>query len=84
MEVQTSLPQQKIKYMHYAQSVGRLLIQLLYLILLQVILLIRGALRGPNQEGGGRRADDEGQWRTADGDKFLLLFSITPFCGGLE
>ena len=23
------------------------------------------------------RADDEGQWRTADGEKFLLLFRYT-------
>ena len=25
--------------------------------------------------GGGQTADDEGQWQTADGEKFLLLFS---------
>ena len=25
--------------------------------------------------GEGRTADDEGQWRTADREKFLLLFS---------
>ena len=30
-------------------------------------------------EGGGRRANDEELWRTADGDKFLLLFSITRY-----
>ena len=28
---------------------------------------------------GGPRADDEGQCRTADGDKFLLFFSNTLF-----
>ena len=26
-------------------------------------------------EGGGRTADNEGQWRTADREKFLLRFS---------
>ena len=31
------------------------------------------------RRSGGRRADDEGQWRTADGEKFLLLFSNTIF-----
>ena len=28
-------------------------------------------------DGGGRRSDDEGLWRTADGEKCLLLFSNT-------
>ena len=35
----------------------------------------QGALKGA--PSGGRRADDEGLWRTADGEKFLLLFSNT-------
>ena len=35
-------------------------------------------------EGRGRRADDEGQWRTADGEKFLLLLSNTPSSEGCQ
>ena len=66
----------------YAQSVGRLLLQLIHLILLQVILLIRGALKGApsggrRAEGGGRRAEGGRGRAMADGDKFLLLFSNT-------
>ena len=34
-------------------------------------------IRGHKALSGGRRADDKGLWRTADGDKFLLFFSNT-------
>ena len=74
---------------YYDQSVRRLLLQLLHLILLQVILLIRGAkgsIRGPSggpqggpirwSEARGRRADDEGQRRTADSGQTEVF---TPF-----
>ena len=32
---------------------------------------------GERRAEGGHWADDEGQWRTADGEKFLLRFSNT-------
>ena len=32
---------------------------------------------GERRVEGGHRADDEGQWRTVDGEKFLLRFSNT-------
>ena len=33
---------------------------------------------GERKAEGGHWADDKGQWRTADRDKFLLRFSNTP------
>ena len=52
-------------------------------ILLQVILLIWGTLKGAplggrRAEGGGWATKGRGGGRTADGQKFLLLFSNTP------
>ena len=35
----------------------------------------QGQSQGKWRAEGGHWADDEGQWRTADGEKFLLRFS---------
>ena len=35
---------------------------------------------GKRRSEGGHWADNEGQWRTADGEKFLLRFSTAEHC----